>query len=106
METAMSRKPGHFPCPSCGALVRRKALRCPSCGTTNPSQESRSFDERIGLHGTLLLLAVAGIVLLLLSVWLTYELLALGRLNPYAVAAGTLLILVGIGSAVVRRWRR
>ena len=102
----MSRKPGNFPCPSCGALVRKKALRCPSCGTTNPAQESRSFDERIGLGWTLLLLTLAGVVLLFLSVWLTYELLALGRLNPYVVAAGGLLILVGIGSAIARRWHR
>jgi hypothetical protein len=102
----MSSKRGDFPCPSCGEQIRKKALRCPSCGTTNPLQESPSFGERIGLGWTLLLLTVVGIVLLLLSVWLTYELLALGRLNPYLVAVGGLLILVGIVSALARRWQR
>jgi hypothetical protein len=106
METAMSRKPGYFPCPSCGEPVRRKALSCPSCGTTNPAQEHRSLDERIGLGGTLILLAVAGVALLSLSVWLIYELWALGRVNPYVVGAGGLLILVGVGSKIARRWRR
>ena len=102
----MSRKRGDFPCPSCGEPIRKKALRCPFCGTTNPLQESPSFGERIGLGWTLLLLAVVGVVLLLLVVWLTNELLALGRLNPYLVAAGGLLILVGIGRAIARRWRQ
>jgi hypothetical protein len=106
METVMSRKRGGFPCPSCGERVRKKALRCPACGTANPLQERPSFGERIGLGGTLALLAVVGAALLLLVVWLTSELWALGRLNPYLVAAGGLLALVGIGSAIARRWRR
>jgi hypothetical protein len=106
METAMSRDRGDFSCPSCGERIRKKALRCPSCGTPNPLQARPSFGERIGPGPTLLLLAVVGVILLVLGVWLTSELLALGRLNPYLVAAGGLLILVGIGSAIARRWRR
>src|SRR5262245_34013920 len=106
METTMSRKRGGIPCPSCGEHIREKALRCPSCGTTNPLQERPSFGERIGPRGTLVLLAVAGIILLVLSVWLTYELVALGRLNPYLVAAGGLLILVGVGYRIARVWRK
>jgi hypothetical protein len=102
----MSSKRDDFRCPKCGARYRKKALRCPSCGESNPLQESPSFGERIGLSGTLLLLAVVGVVLLLLTVWLMYELLALGSLNPYLLAAGGLLILVGIARAVVRRWRK
>src|SRR5262249_15206543 len=78
METTMSRKRGGIPCPSCGEHIREKALRCPSCGTTNPLQERPSFGERIGLGGTLVLLAVGGIILLVLGVWLTYELVTLG----------------------------
>jgi hypothetical protein len=81
-------------------------LRCPSCGTTNPLQARPSLDERLGTGGTLVLLAVVGVVLVLLGAWLVYELLALGRVNPYLVAAAGLLIVVGIGSAIVRRWRR
>jgi hypothetical protein len=81
-------------------------MRCPSCGTANPLQERRSFGERIGLGGTLALLAVVGVVVLLLGVWLAYELLALGRLNPYLLAAGGLLVFVGIGGAIARQWRK
>jgi hypothetical protein len=106
METTMSRKRGDIRCPSCGEHIREKALRCPCCGTANPLQERPSFDERIGLGGTLVLLAVAGIILLVLGVWLTYELVALGRLNPYLVAAGGLLILVGVGYRIARVWRK
>src|SRR5258708_773133 len=102
----MSREKDDFPCPNCGEPVRKKALRCRACGTANPLQESTSFGERIGLSGTLFLLAVVGVVLLVLSVWLVYELLALGRLNPYLVAASGLLVFVCIGRAIARRWRR
>jgi hypothetical protein len=106
VETTMSRKRGAIPCPSCGEPIREKTLRCPSCGTTNPLQERPSLDERIGLGGTLVLVAVAGIILLVLGVWLTYELVALGRLNPYLVAAGGLVILVGVGARIARVWRK
>jgi len=102
----MSRKRDDVACPSCGEHMRKKARRCGSCGTANPLLESRSFGEQIGLGWTVLLLVVVGVVLVLLGAWLAYELLALGRLNPYLVAAGGLLILVGIGSAIARRWRR
>src|SRR5262245_12211831 len=102
----MSRKRDDVVCPSCGEYMRKKARRCRSCGTVNPLLDSRSFGEQIGLGWTLLLLLVVGFILLLLGVWLAYELLALGRLNLYLVAAGGLLILVGIGSAIARRWRR
>jgi len=102
----MSHKPGEIPCPSCGAPIREKALRCRSCGTPNPSQERASFGERIGLGGTLVLLAVVGILLVGLGVWLTYELVTLGRVNPYLVAVGGLLILVGIGGRIARVWRK
>jgi hypothetical protein len=102
----MSRKRSDIPCPSCGEPIREKALRCPSCGTTNPLQERPSFGERIGLGGTLALLAVVGSILVVLSVWLTYELVALGRVNTYVVAAGGLLILVGVGYRIARVWRK
>jgi hypothetical protein len=102
----MSPKRGHIACPNCGEHIRQKALRCPSCGTTNPLQERPSFDERIGLGGSLALLAVAGIILLVLGVWLMYELVALGRLNPYLIAAGGLLILAGVCHRIARLWRK
>jgi hypothetical protein len=102
----MSRERGDILCPSCGEPIRRKALRCPSCGTTNPLHDRPSLDERIGLGGTLVLLVVVGVVLLLLCAWLMYELVALGRVNPYLLAAGGLVLLVGIGSTIARRWRR
>jgi hypothetical protein len=54
----------------------------------------------------MILLALVGVVLLLLGGWLTYEVLALGRLNPYLVAAAGLLIVVGVGSALAQRWRK
>jgi hypothetical protein len=69
-------------------------------------EERPSFGERIGLGGALVLLAVGGTILLVLSVWLTHELLALGRLIPYFVAAGGLLILVGVGYRIARAWRK
>jgi len=100
----MPRKRGNLPCPSCGEPIREKALRCPSCDTTNPLQKRPSIDERIGLGGTLILLAVAGILLLVLGVWLIYEVVALGRVNPFLVAAGGLLILVGVASRIARVW--
>lgn len=100
----MSRRRASTLCPSCGEPIREKALRCRSCGTANPLQERPSFEERIGLRGTLVLLAVAGTILLGLTVWLTYELVALGRLNPYLLAAGGMLILVGVGYRIARRW--
>jgi hypothetical protein len=106
METAMSRKRGEIPCPSCGEPIREKALRCRSCGTPNPLQDRASFGERIGLGGTLVLLAVVGIILVVLSVWLTYELVALGRVNPYLVAAGVLLLLASVGYRIARVWRK
>jgi hypothetical protein len=101
----MSDERGHIPCPSCGEPVRRKALRCSSCGTTNPLQERPPFGERIGLGWTLVLLAGAVVALLLVCVWLAYELLALGHLNPYLLGAGGLFVLVGIGAVIARRWR-
>ena len=106
MELMMSSKRGGIPCPSCGELIREKALRCPSCGLTNPLQERTSFGERIGLGGTLVLLAVAGAILIVLVVWLSYELVALGRLNLYLVAAAGLLILGGFSYRIARVWRR
>jgi hypothetical protein len=69
-------------------------------------QERPSFGERIGPGGTLALLAVAGIISLVLGIWLTYDLVALGRLNPYLLAAGGLLILVGVGYRVARAWQK
>ena|SRR5262249_26466571 len=101
----MSQERGDIPCPSCGEPVRRKALRCSSCGTANPLREKPSLDERLGLGWTLVLLAGAAVALLLVCVWLAYELLTLGRLNPYVLGAGVLLVLVSIGSIVARRWR-
>ena len=106
MVMTMSRKRGEIPCPSCGEPIREKALRCRSCGTPNPLQDRASFGERIGLGGTLVLLVVVGLILVVLSVWLTYELVALGRVNPYLVAAGGLLILVGVGYRIARVWRK
>src|SRR5262245_53927443 len=105
METAMSSKHGDFLCPKCGEPIRKKARRCRNCGEPNTLQENASFGERIGVGWTLVLLVVVGTVLLLLGVRLTYELLALGRVNPYLLAAGGLLILVGIGRAMARRSR-
>lgn len=102
----MSRKRADISCPSCGEPIRKKALRCPFCGESNPSQTKMSIDERIGLGWTLVLLAVVGCVLLVLIAWLIYELVTLGRINPYLVAAAGLMILVGIGSAIARQWRR
>jgi hypothetical protein len=101
----MSDQRGDIPCPSCGEPIRKKALRCSSCGTANPLQERTSFGERIGTGWTVVLLAGASVALLVLCVWLAYELLALGRLNPYVLAAGSLLLLVGIGQIIMRRTR-
>ena len=102
--TAMSKKRKDLSCPSCGERLRKKALRCPACGTTNPLQERKQFGEGLGLGWVLFLLAVAGIVLVLLSVWLARELFTVGRLDPYLASAVGLLLLVGAGSAVARRW--
>jgi hypothetical protein len=106
MELMMSSKRGGIPCPSCGEPIREKALRCSSCGSTNPLQERTSFGERIGLGGTLVLLAVGGTILIVLGVWLTYELMALGRLKPYLVAAAGLLIVGGVSYRIAQVWRK
>ena len=102
----MPRERAYISCPGCGERFRSKALRCPSCGVANPLRERLSLEERVGPGGIMILLALVGVVLLLLGGWLTYEVLALGRLNPYLVAAAGLLIVVGVGSALAQRWRK
>jgi len=67
-------------------------MRCSACGTTNPLQERESFGERIGTGGTVILLAVMGTLMLILGVWLVYELVTLGRVNPLLLGAGALIV--------------
>src|SRR5260221_14535642 len=101
----MSQKREEVVCASCGEPMWKKALRCPACGTTNPLQERKSLEDMIGLRGAMLLLVIASVTLVVLGVWLTYELVALGRVNPLLLGAGGLMVLVGIGATIARRFR-
>jgi hypothetical protein len=101
----MGRKRGHTHCPRCGYPYRKNAVRCPSCGINNPEQEELTFSERIGVSDTILVVAVVGGVLAVLSVWLAYEVWVLENFNPYLVTAWGLLLFVIIARIIERAWR-
>ncbi len=85
--------------------MRPKAMRCSACGTTNPLHERTSLEGRIGLRGTVALLVVASVILVVLSVWMIVELVALGQVNPLLLGAWSLMLVVGVGVHLARRFR-